>query len=572
MEGTLRPELDEMRASIAALQAELHALRMSVASTSERDRLHKIEKVVRGWRHRHTSKAFDGWRDLVGSAHAARLAKAVGRWTHRLLGTVFDAWKVLRSRAGRVEELQQRAMRRIVHGFTSSAFGAWAEHVEAVRRFRQGLLTRAATRLAHRGVAIAFSQWADLVRSARQRREELYAHAARHLINHTAAAALDAWVRYVEGKREVLRRAAFAIGPGRLLAICFRTWRAEVHEAARARERTEVLGLLGEALPAMVREILPSILGGGSFGGGAGAGDLAALEVEVRRLRHDADAAAHQAEAARQRTLNGILRTWKHQHTSRAFDGWRDLVESHKELLRRSARHWANGILAAAWRRWAALVGEQAAMRDQAAKVAGRWRHRLAAAAFATWYDKVAEKVERRHELLAKTAGRWQNRALAAAFLPWVALTKRVLRAKELQRRALMRMVHSLMAAVFWAWAEYVSETLAHRQTLLAKTIGRTLNRPLADAFTQWLDLVRSARQRREELYAHAAATSSTTPPPPRSTHGSPLSAAAARRVTLCQLSSWACFCSWRHRLISARLDERAAMSSTASSASGCDG
>ena len=68
--------------------------------------------------------------------------------------------------------------------------------------------------------------------------------------------------------------------------------------------------------------------------------------------------------------------------------------------------------------------------------------------------------------LLAKTLGRWQNRALAAAFLPWVALTRRVLRAKELQRRALMRMVHALVAAVYWAWAEYVADTLDHRQQL----------------------------------------------------------------------------------------------------------
>ena len=34
----------------------------------------------------------------------------------------------------------------------------------------------------------------------------------------------DGWCRFVQQKKAILGRAAYAIGPGRMLGACFRTW------------------------------------------------------------------------------------------------------------------------------------------------------------------------------------------------------------------------------------------------------------------------------------------------------------------------------------------------------------
>ena len=128
-------------------------------------------------------------------------------------------------------------------------------------------------------------------------------------------------------------------------------------------------------------------------------------------------------EAARQATLGRILRTWKHQHTSRAFDGWRELVRTHKQLLSRSMQSWRNGLLSSAWRRWAALLDEVRDMRAKALSALGRWTQ-LPRGGLCTGATS-SPAVGRRAELLGKTIGRWTNRLLARAFLPWRALPDR---------------------------------------------------------------------------------------------------------------------------------------------------
>ena len=61
------------------------------------------------------------------------------------------------------------------------------------------------------------------------------------------------------------------------------------------------------------------------------------------------------------------------------------------------------------------------------------------------------------------------------------------------------------MSAVFFAWAEHVSETLEHRRSLLPRSMGRVQNRPLSDAFCAWVAAVQEAKAARENLLAHAA-------------------------------------------------------------------
>ena len=89
--------------------------------------------------------------------------------------------------------------------------------------------------------------------------------------------------------------------------------------------------------------------------------------------------------------------------------------------------------------------------------------------------------------------------------LPWRGLTLRSRSARELKRRALLRLTHGLLSSVFFAWAEHVHSVLEHRRSLLDRSMGRLQNRPLSDAFRAWLQAVKDARGARERLLAHAA-------------------------------------------------------------------
>ena len=198
---------------------------------------------------------------------------------------------------------------------------------------------------------------------------------------------------------------------------------------------------------------------------------MAGFDDQMRVMREQVSSAAQRQEAARRHTLNRIVRGWRHQHTSRAFDAWRELVQRHRELLVRSGRHWRNALVASVWRRWCTMVSEQREQRRAVASAAGRWRNRLAASAFLMWRDTVVATVERRRMLAGKVMGRWSNRLLASTFAPWLQLTVRSKHTKQLQGRAMMRMVHGLLSSVFWAWAEHAADAGERRQQLLVSNL-----------------------------------------------------------------------------------------------------
>ena len=120
--------------------------------------------------------------------------------------------------------------------------------------------------------------------------------------------AFEQWLDFIERKQQVLQRAAYAIGPGRLLATCYRTWRDGVRDAVRERERQRTLELLGDALPQLVRTLLPEVLDGkdlcGLFSGGGA--DVSHLEAEIVQLKAQLGSADARQEAARQATLGRI--------------------------------------------------------------------------------------------------------------------------------------------------------------------------------------------------------------------------------------------------------------------------
>ena len=352
---------------------------------------------------------------------------------------------------------------------------------------------RAAQRFACRLLVVAFAQWRLLSRANAEHLQRLQLGAAARLRNHVGALAFEAWRAFVDQQQCTLRRAAFILGPGREMALCFRTWQAkvsfqltlrpscgandtdgciawQVREAIRARERQQTLDLLGSTLPDLLRSMLPGLAVTDRPDMSA-MSHIASLEAEIAQLREQVSSAAQRQEAARRHTLNRIVRGWRHQHTSRAFDAWRELVQRHRELLVRSGRHWRNALVASVWRRWCTMVSEQREQRRAVASAAGRWRNRLAASAFLMWRDTVVATVERRRMLAGKVMGRWSNRLLASTFAPWLQLTVRSKHTKQLQGRAMMRMVHGLLSSVFWAWAEHAADAGERRQQLLVSNL-----------------------------------------------------------------------------------------------------
>ena len=116
---------------------------------------------------------------------------------------------------------------------------------------------------------------------------------------------------------------------------------------------------------------------------------------------------------------------WKHQHTSRAFDGWRELTARHRQLRMRAAGHWRNRLVGQMWRGWVEMVLSIRQQREAVGVALGRLRNRLAAAAFGCWHTGVRDAIDGRREKLARAVGRMINRQLSITFHAWRALLLR---------------------------------------------------------------------------------------------------------------------------------------------------
>ena len=495
VEGFLEEVLRRFMRSLVSLTQRVRAAEQA----SMRERQSKLNAILRTWKHRHTQPALEAWKALLESkraatrravnrwtrgvlattlyawrdtVHAAQLEKhahdeaklhrAVGRWSQRLLATVFAPWALLTERARRAKQMGRRAMLRLSHRLLSTTYFAWAELAAGLTSHRQALLARSGARLRNRGAVLVFEAWRDVVRGRANGREERYANAIRRFRNRTVAIALEAWAGLVQRQQAICRRAAFAIGPGYSLSLGFRTWHAAVREGLRAHERARTLELLGEALPELVIRLLPSVLG-------ANTDQLTALQKDVLAMRA-------REQQQREHTVHKVLRSWKHQHTSRAFDGWKALVRERRAVLQRSIGHWIHRHLAAVFRIWQATVTRA-----------------------------IDEKHARERAHLSRAVGRWSQRLLATVFVPWTLLTERARRAKQLGRRAMLRLSHRLLSTTYFAWAELAAASGAGRHEMLRRAAARFRGRLAVLAFEAWRHVVTEGAHRRAELFAHAA-------------------------------------------------------------------
>jgi outer membrane murein-binding lipoprotein Lpp len=295
--------------------------------TTRADETTKLARAVGRWARRELSGGFGHWSSLARAARTSKvqLRRAVGRWAQRLLATVVGSWAEYVSRSRRAKARGDEALRRMSHGLLGATYWAWAEHVAETVTRRQELLRRTGARLANRTLVLTIEAWRALAADSVSRREGLWHKAAAMLRGRVAGLALYAWIEYVQRSKQVLRKAAYAIGPGYSLSLGFRTWHAAVREGLRAHERARTLELLGEALPELVRGVLAEITGGGA----AMLGDRAEVEElarEVRELRKSISSNAERATRDREHKINQTIRTWKHHHLARAFDGWSGLL------------------------------------------------------------------------------------------------------------------------------------------------------------------------------------------------------------------------------------------------------
>ena len=529
---TLTSTIERLEADVRRLQKQME----STVTTSARDREQRIQQTIRQWCHQSLATAFDGWRGLLEArreamrkavgqwahgvlaftfhgwrellvtkradeaakltravgrwarrelsggfghwssfARAARTSKAqlrraVGRWSQRLLATVVGSWAEYVSRSRRAKARGDQALRRMSHGLLGATYWAWAEHVAETVARRQEVLRRTGARLANRTLVLTIEAWRALAADSVSRREGLWHKAVAMLRGRVAGLALYAWIEYLQRRKQVLRKAAYALGPGYSLSLGFRTWLAVVREGLRAHERERTLELLGEALPELVRGVLAEITGGGA----AMLGDRAEVEElarELRELKKSMSSNAERAARDREHKINQTIRTWKHQHLARAFDGWSGLITERKASIRRAIGHWVSGLLGQIFR---------------------------------LWCEAMSHAHHHRRSQLNLAARRWAQRLLSVTFGTWSERTARARRAKEMGRRAMLRLTHGLLSSTYWAWAEHVAETVARRQEVLRRTGARLANRTLVLTIEAWRDVVRGRVNGREERYANA--------------------------------------------------------------------
>ena len=484
-------------------------------------------RVLGRWRHRLSGAAFELWRDEVREAideRSAKLGRALGLMRHRSLVLTFEAWAALLARQRDVRELGRRAMLRMVHRLLAATFWAWQETAASDAANRRGLLKRCAARLS-RGVAVrCFLAWRDAASESSAGRETAYRRAAARFVNRVAAEVFETWCSFVEWKQRTLRRAAHALGPGRSLYLSWRSWAAHAREAKAEAQREWFLSHVGDSLNGVIAVAVRAALAGGHGVADGVADDLA-------RLKERVFGAEERVERERQHKISRVVRQWRHAHTSKAFDGWRELTRHTVALRVRAGRHWRHAFIASVWRRWVEMAAEVRHQREAAARVLGRWRHRAAASCFLRWVDLARDAVARRNEKLARVVGRMRSRVLSLVWEGWRSVVERSRRVAGMQHRALLRMTHGLVCDVLWAWAACAAEEKQRRHQLLARTAGRLRHRVAAQCFAAWHDLATSRSSGREQVYTRALHK-------------------LRNRQTVLVFETWCSFVEWRRRIL----------------------
>jgi len=122
--------------------------------------------------------------------------------------------------------------------------------------------------------------------------------------------------------------------------------------------------------------------------------------------------------------------------------------------------------------------------RASAGKVLGRWLHRTAATAFATWKEHGDAQAHNR-SIVMGILGRWCCRQLAGALIGWKSNADEQRRGRRVLGRVASRWRHRACGAALERWRMQVRDK-ARVDRLVGKAARRLLNRGYARGFSGW--------------------------------------------------------------------------------------
>ena len=106
-------------------------------------------------------------------------------------------------------------------------FAAWVECTHSEIERRASLLRKTAMRFAHATLVRTFEAWCEstqLAAEAQADREQRARTLVRQWLHRRESMTFGAWLSHAHSCKAIKRRAAYAIGPGRLLHMVMRTW------------------------------------------------------------------------------------------------------------------------------------------------------------------------------------------------------------------------------------------------------------------------------------------------------------------------------------------------------------
>ena len=399
--------------------------------------------------------------------------------------------------------------------------GVEAVHEELGRR--QELLRRAAMRLVNASLVQTLDAWKQLVQlnlvERAQREQRAVAMYARWLFG-TVAVCFQAWAEWKDDVRAIKRRAANAIGPGRLLHMCMRTWAAAVREQVRQKQKDWVASLLGDELPRLIDERLArEIADKVDTVQSAHAGRAEEMGRTIEQLQRQLSGLRAQVQTAnarrlqeRQHAIHRILRQWRHTHSLRAMAGWKEYVAGARQLLLRAMAHWKHMPVRRCLSEWADYAAYMRHLHRTAALVRSRIGVQLGSVVFREWRHAARNAAAARKTAVLLALGKWANKTAAFAFYPWRAYAVKSARVGRMHAQAARRLKYGLLADVFDGLAGLVAEKRQRRDGILREAALRLVARHAFLALHAWREEVRARIERRGALYVTAARRSRQPP------------------------------------------------------------
>ena len=466
---------------------------------AERRRWEIAAQALAKMLNRAVAVAFEGWKQSVEEVKRNRdiVARVLGKMRMREAAQAYYAWCEVVEERKRNREIVAKIVGKMRMREAAQAYYAWCEMVEE-RKHNRDIVNKIVGKMRNRELALAFFTWRDAAVEAINERKEMFRKASnfatqlfldreRHLLmmvfdawrdqaqsskhsrfrasliaarmlNSLLGRCFDAWLDYisihvVEEKR-ILRRAAYAIGPGRLLALVFRTWHANIVEEVYARRSMEereaqdkhiketVAAQLDEHLAekaVAIREtiVMDSPLQNDLHRIGQSIHNfearLASLPAELdaqlakiakmaademeRRKRDEALRLQAEEEQRQKDMLLKVARRFRYKHVSMIFDAWVGLWKEAKAALTRAAGTWRNVGLARAFRAWDEMAEERSRMLNLMRRVAGRMRHRVVSLVFEAWAILTEENTRERKKQKALEEERAKYAAKEGKFL-----------------------------------------------------------------------------------------------------------------------------------------------------------